>query len=417
MEHERWLQATNTLYHALALPVRLLYEGAVLLSLPEPANPVWEQLTCGGAPETWPVRPNRATVQYVLGRTGERYICQFSEAGYALCIGPFCIDTLHDKELNRQLRIYFASVKARETIRAAVLALKRLSEDCCFYTGQLLQLLCGTLELQKQSAAQSMPWDLGQPADELYRHPPYFLEREISQCIAEQDEKNALAILSEINRLNRANLSDEPLRSLKNSLICSCSLFTRAAIAGGAMPDAAFSHSDGCIRAIEAMHDLATLAEYEYTMVRQFIHLVRRRKEGGISAVVRAAIIYANEHLLEPVTVQSIAESIYVNPSYLSSCFKQEVGEPLSHYLQRKRIRWAEKLLREGVATTADIADICQFCSQSHFIQVFKKMKGLTPQQFRRMEGIENRHPKAPKQSNDTVEEYHEHYAQRPGPQ
>lgn len=417
MEHEGWLQATPTLYHALSLPVRLFFQTKLLLSLPDAHPPLWDLLTCGSAPDSWPVRPNCATVQYVVGRTGERYICQFSEAEYALCIGPFIMDTLHDKELNRQLRIYFASVNEREAVRLTVMALRRMSEDCCFYTGRLLHMLCGTLDSPHQITAQSQPWDLGQTADELYRHPPYFLEREISQCIAEQDEKNALTILGEINRLQRANLSDDPLRSLKNSLICSCSLFTRAAIAGGAMPDAAFSHSDGCIRAIEAMQDLATLAEYEYTMVRQFIHLVRRRKEGGVSAVIRAAIIFANEHLLEPITVQSIAESIYVSPSYLSSCFKQEVGEPLSHYLQRKRIRWAEKLLREGGATTAEIADICQFCSQSHFIQVFKKMKGLTPQQFRRMEGIDHRQQISHRQITHTAEDYDEHHTDRIGSQ
>ena len=390
MEDERWLQTANILHHAVRLPVRLFHHADILLSLPDGHDPVWDRLTCGGDPETWPIHSNRSSVQYVLGRTGERYICQFAETAYTLCIGPFVLDTLQDRELNRQLRIYFPLVKDREQVRTAILSLKRLSEDCFFYTGQLLQMLCGTVESAQGGTLQSIPADPGPVPDELYRHPPYFLEREVSQCIAEQDEKSALTILSEINRLRRANLSNEPLRSLKNSLICSCSLFTRAAIAGGAMPDAAFSHSDNCIRSIEEMHDLSTLADYEYTMVRQFIHLVRRRKEGGISAVIRAAIIYSNEHLLEPITVQSIAESIYVNPSYLSSCFKQEIGESLSHYIRRKRIRWAEKLLREGDESTADIAAICQFCSQSHFIQVFKKIKGLTPEQFRRMEGIQH---------------------------
>ena len=388
MEHGRWLQVANVLHHTIRLPVRLFHNSEVLLTLPGAYPPAWNLLTCGGDPKTWPVRNNRSTAQYILGRTGERYICQFADTAHTLCIGPFCLNTLHDKELNRQLRIYFPYVKERETVRSAVLSLKHVSEDCFFYTGQLLQMLCGPQEISRELTDQNVPADPGQTTDELYRHPPYFLEREVSQCIAEQDEKNALTILAEINRLHRANLSDEPLRSLKNSLICSCSFFARAAIAGGAMPDAAFSQSDNCIRSIEAMHDLTTLAEYEYTMVRQFIHLVRRRKEGGISAVVRSAIIFANEHLLEAITVQSIADSIYVNPSYLSSCFKQEVGETLSHYIRRKRIRWAEKLLREGNQTTADIAAICQFCSQSHFIQVFKKMKGLTPEQFRRMEGV-----------------------------
>jgi AraC-like DNA-binding protein len=391
MKYERWMQAARTLHYAVRLPIRLFHAENRLLALPDPYPPAWELLACGAAPSSWMVSAGNSTVQYIIGRTGERYVCQFLEDACTIVIGPFCMDSLHDRELNRQLKIYFASMKDREAVRAAVLSLERLSEDRFFYTGQLLQTLTAAAVPGNDIAAQGFASDGSPSADELYRHPPFFLEREISQCIAEQDEKNALNILSEINRLHRANLSDEPLRSLKNSLIISCSLFTRAAIAGGAMPDAAFSHSDICIRTIEAMRDIEKLAEYEYTMVREFIYLVQRRREGGVSAVVRTAIIYTNEHLLEPITVQSIAESIFVNPSYLSSDFKQETGESLSHYIRRKRIRHAEKLLREGTDSMADIAVTCQFCSQSHFIQVFKKMKGLTPEQFRRSEGTQYR--------------------------
>jgi AraC-like DNA-binding protein len=417
MKHEQWLQVTRILHYAVRLPVILYYRNEKLLVFPEVYNPVWNLLSCGGPPDSWPAESSSSTVQYILGRTGERYICLFSEGDYALSIGPFCTDALHDKDLNRQLRIYFASVKDREAVRAAVRSLQCLSEDSFFYMGQLVQTLCSPPAPPHAIAAQSLPPDLMQSSDALYRHPPFFLEREITQCIAEQDEKSALNILGEINRLHRANLSDEPLRSLKNSLICSCSLFARAAIAGGAMPDAAFSHSDACIRTIEDMRNMERLAEYEYTMVREFIHLVHQRRAGGISAVIRTAIIYANEHLLEPVTVHSIAKSIYVNPSYLSSHFKQEIGESLSHYIRRKRIRHGEKLLREGKYTMADIAAICQFCSQSHFIQIFKKMKGLTPEQFRRIEGTQYRQNRSVNPILPTSEEINETDAHRTEPQ
>ena len=391
MKYEPCLQIAHTLHYALRLPVRLFHGTDKLLSLPETDPPIWEHLTCGGGPANWPVTPGSMSVQYVIGRTGERYICQFTGDAYAFILGPLCLEPFSEKELNWQLKIYYASVKEREAVRAGILSLQRISEDSYFYTGRLLQLLCDGQPLPQETAQPPQEADVALSADALYRHPPYFLEREITQYIAEQDETNALNTLREINRLHRANLSDEPLRSLKNSLICSCSLFTRAAIAGGAMPDAAFSLSDTCIRTIEGMADIDRLAEYEYSMVREFIHLVQRRKEGGVSAVVRAAIIHANEHLLEPVTVKSVAESIYVNPSYLSTTFRQEIGETFSHYIRRKRIRHAEKLLREGNGSMADIAALCQFCSQSHFIQVFKKMKGLTPEQFRRMEGAQQR--------------------------
>ena len=53
----------------------------------------------------------------------------------------------------------------------------------------------------------------------------------------------------------------------------------------------------------------------------------------------------------------------------------------------------------------ADIAAACQFCSQSHFIQVFKKIEGLTPEQFRRMEGTQYRQDRYGGRSHQTAED------------
>ena len=50
-----------------------------------------------------------------------------------------------------------------------------------------------------------------------------------------------MSVLTEINSLKRTRLSKDALRSVKNSLICSVTLFTRAAIDGGVMPEAAFT--------------------------------------------------------------------------------------------------------------------------------------------------------------------------------
>ena len=196
MKYEPCVQMARTLHYAVRLPVRLYQGSDRLYSLPEDQPPVWEGLTCGGGPASWPVTPGSSTVQYVIGRTGERYICQFAGDDYAFILGPLCLEPFSDKELNWQLKIYYASVKEREAVRAAILSLQRLSEDSFFYTGRLLQLLCGG-QPPPQDAAEAVPeTDVALSADALYRHPPYFMEREITQYIAEQDETNALNTLA-----------------------------------------------------------------------------------------------------------------------------------------------------------------------------------------------------------------------------
>ncbi len=219
-------------------------------------------------------------------------------------------------------------------------------------------------------------------------HSPYYLEMEVTQRIAMLDEAGALKALNEINRIRRATLAESPLRSLKNSLIGSCTIFARAAILGGAHVEAAFELSDICIRVIEDFSSADLLLGFEEEMVRRFIRVACSNNDKALSPLIRQAMDYIHNHLLEPFKAADVARSVYVHPVYLSARFKQVTGETMSEYVQRERIKEAQRMIRRGKESSSAIASACQFCSQSYFIQVFKRYTGLTPEQFRQMEGM-----------------------------
>lgn len=83
----------------------------------------------------------------------------------------------------------------------------------------------------------------------LFHHPPYFLEQELLSKIKSANLNDTMTVLSEINSLKRTRLSKDVLRSVKNSLIYSVTIFTRAAIEGSVAPEAAFTLSDSIILA------------------------------------------------------------------------------------------------------------------------------------------------------------------------
>jgi hypothetical protein len=85
-----------------------------------------------------------------------------------------------------------------------------------------------------------------------------------------------MQLLEELNRLTRATLADTPLRSLKNSLIASVTLFTRAAITGGVPYDEAFTLSDSFIQTIEKQSDMRLLSTIEEAIILRFIERVER---------------------------------------------------------------------------------------------------------------------------------------------
>lgn len=70
---------------------------------------------------------------------------------------------------------------------------------------------------------------------ENFIHPPFDYEFELMEAIRLGDENRAMDMLRKINELEAAVLAVYPLRSKKNALIASCTLYTRAIIRGASI--------------------------------------------------------------------------------------------------------------------------------------------------------------------------------------
>lgn len=217
-----------------------------------------------------------------------------------------------------------------------------------------------------------------------YQHPPYILERELINAIKDADEQRSASILGRINRHERACLADSPIRSLKNSLIASCTLFTRAVIEKGVSSERAFSLSDECIRKIEECQTVSQTADFEYEMLRYFIGLLKRESLFRYSPTINSAIAFISKNIQHKMTVQDIAHKVNVHPNYLSSIFKKEVGISLSAYIEKQKSEAIRLFLVETTMSLTDIAYTFEFSSVSYFSSYFKKIYGVSPLSYRK---------------------------------
>ena len=78
-----------------------------------------------------------------------------------------------------------------------------------------------------------------------------------------------------------------------------------------------------------------------------------------------------------------MAEELYLSRPYLSAKFKRETGQTLTDYILREKTEEAKRLLRWSDKSASAIASYLGFSSHGHFIKVFKKYAGLTPQEYR----------------------------------
>lgn len=218
-----------------------------------------------------------------------------------------------------------------------------------------------------------------------YFHPSYSLEQKLLNSISRGDIETAEQTLNEINKLERAKLSKDTIRSLKNSLICSCTLFTRAIIKGGVDPENAFNLSDVVIQQIEETNDPYDLEQLEYEMLHTFIKALHDVKRPSYQFVVNKAIAFIHQEILNDLSLERIAEYVQVHPSYLSKVFKKEVGYSLTEYISKKRIEDSKYFLIHSNSPISDISNLFRFCNQSYYTSLFKKYTDLTPKQYRQL--------------------------------
>jgi YesN/AraC family two-component response regulator len=222
--------------------------------------------------------------------------------------------------------------------------------------------------------------------ESFFAHPSYQLEQELLHWITQANEGKAKDVLVKINNLEKARLSSNPLRSLKNSLICSCTLFTRATIKAGVTPEYAFDISDIYIREIEKMNSSKELQGLEYEMVITFIKAVRDyQKDPYQNDIIDKAIHHIHDHILQPISLTEVAVKSNVSPNYLSSLFRKIVGISLKEYINRKKIEESKYFLEHTHSSLLDIALLFAFSDQSYYTALFRKYNGITPKKYRQL--------------------------------
>ena len=92
---------------------------------------------------------------------------------------------------------------------------------------------------------------------------------------------------------------------------------------------------------------------------------------------------YIDAHLNESLTLEKVANHIFINKSYFSHVFHCRIGMTFSDYLTSRRIEKAKELLLSTEHAIQDIAHLCGFSSSAYFSSVFKRKTNQTPKQFR----------------------------------
>jgi two-component system response regulator YesN len=102
------------------------------------------------------------------------------------------------------------------------------------------------------------------------------------------------------------------------------------------------------------------------------------------SKKVSDSIDYINKNLYDQsLSLTDIAENINVHKVYLCRIFKEETGENVTQYILKARIEKSKEIILSTNYKLYEISDKLGFNSPQQFSILFKKVTGITPNQFR----------------------------------
>ncbi len=100
---------------------------------------------------------------------------------------------------------------------------------------------------------------------------------------------------------------------------------------------------------------------------------------------IMPALEYIDIHYSEPITLESLSHVLNLNSSYFCRLFKRTTNSTFVEYLNYVRICKAERKLGTSTKSIGEISLDLGFASVSYFNKVFKKLKGCTPTEYRKI--------------------------------
>lgn len=136
------------------------------------------------------------------------------------------------------------------------------------------------------------------------------------------------------------------------------------------------------------LESLETLDDFHALLQEQLGRLMGRAASdaGNTSAVLQVTRSIEQNYHRSDLSIQALADQVFLTPTYLSALFKQKTGTTIGRYLLDVRIQEAKRLLWDKQLKLYQVAQKVGFDDANYFAKAFKKAVGVTPSEYRDQE-------------------------------
>ncbi len=214
----------------------------------------------------------------------------------------------------------------------------------------------------------------------------YGLEEKVIDSISRGDFNGAMKYSTDQALSNIDNRSPSTLRSKKNNLLAFNTICRKGAERGNVHPIHLDEMSRRMAIKIENMSDPNQDREIHREVLKRYCTMVQHNSTTGYSPTMQRVINHILQNMNDTdLTLQSTADALSLNKSYLATLFKKETNKTFTNFVNTKRLEHAIFLLNSTDMQIQEIASNCGIPDVTYFTRIFKAEKGMTPTQYRKM--------------------------------
>jgi len=148
-------------------------------------------------------------------------------------------------------------------------------------------------------------------------------------------------------------------------------------IDGGHSPSSSFE------TALAGFFDADAIRDYLLNVLPSVADMMSGQNLYSSEQIVDNIKAYIHNNFNKVLTLDKISSLFFLNPSYCSFLFKEKTGINFIDYVNQVRIGKAKELLGSTDDKVYKIAKSLGYDNTKYFFRVFKKLTGLTPEEYR----------------------------------
>lgn len=119
----------------------------------------------------------------------------------------------------------------------------------------------------------------------------------------------------------------------------------------------------------------------------EMLKVIKNQSTDSSERVVTKAIDYITSNYNKDISLEDIANHVYLNPVYFCRFFKQKTGENFTDFLTKVRMDKAVELIALGQYKTYEISELVGYKNSKYFSRVFRQHTGMSPSEYGKRQG------------------------------